>query len=259
MKKLVRCVCKSHCRPFNPDSLSFEGDGALIPKSTAYNHRLDDQMAENLDNFAGNVAARILGPPTPTEPPDPGPVEGVSDEEAVLEMELTYRSSWTPTDQALVFLFTPSPDCKYRFPPPNEFHLCNRGTYALKPGHRANEVYLENESRLCEILLRLRELPSGGTRGLEPKVQEGLLRMRRHKEIEWNRQRTCSIARQHGYAVVDASTCSLTSRAASLSVKMTKVLTSAHRYPATQSSRLLYLPFSFSTCFSKHQDERLRS
>ncbi|KAF9789463.1 hypothetical protein BJ322DRAFT_1105314 [Thelephora terrestris] len=205
MKKLVRCVCKSHCRPFNPDTLSFEGDGALVHKSTAYNHRLDDQMAESLDTFAGNVAARVLGPPPPIDLSDPELVEGVSDEETLLEMELAYRCSWTPTEQALIFVSTPSPHCKYQFPSINELHLCNRGTYALKPGHRANEVYLENESRLCEILIRLRELPSTGTRELEPKVQEGLLRMRRHKEVEWNKQRTYSIARQNGYTVVDAS------------------------------------------------------
>ena len=205
---LVRCVCKSHCRQFNPVTLSFEGDGALVSKSTAYNHRLDDQMTEGLDNFAGNVAARVLKSSPPIELLERSPTERVPDEEVVLETELMYRCTWTPTDQPLAFISIPSPDCKYQYPAPNKIHLCNRGTYALEPGNRANDVYLENESRLCEILLHLRRLPPTETRErLESKVREGLVRMRRHKEMEWNRHRKCSIARQHGYAVVDTSTC----------------------------------------------------
>ena len=89
MKKLVRCACKSHCRPFNTESHSFEGDGEWIPKSTAHNHRIDDQMAESLDIFAENVTARVLGSP-PQELPEPDPMEDPQDEEVVLKMELAY-------------------------------------------------------------------------------------------------------------------------------------------------------------------------
>ena len=207
MAGLVRCTCKSHCRPFNPDTLSFEGDGELVTKSTAYNHRLDDQTAPSLDSFAGNVAARILKSSPPTELLEPDTIADLPNEEVVLETELMYRCSWTPTDQPLVFVSVPTPDCQYQHPSPNELHLCNRGSYALAPGNRANEAYLENESRLCEILLSLRKLPFTGEarERLESKIHDGLLRMRRHKEVEWNRQRTYSIARQHGFTVVDTS------------------------------------------------------
>ena len=210
MANLVRCVCKSHCRRFNPDTLSFEGDGAMVSKSTAHNHRIDDQMAQGLDSFAGNVAARVLQSSPPTELLEPDPPVEIPDEAAVLEMELTYRSAWTPTDRPLAFVSAPPPDCKYQYPPVDELHLCNRGPYALESRNRANEVYLENESRLCEILLRLWKLPSTeGTREqLESKAREGLLRMRRHKEMEWERQRTCSIARKYGHTVVDTGTSS---------------------------------------------------
>lgn len=260
MSNLVRCVCKSHCRPFNSVTHSFEGDGALVSKSTAHNHRLDDQMAQGFNSFVGNVAARVLKSSPPAELLEPDPIGDISDETVVLETELTYRCTWTPTGQPLVFVSVPAPDCKYQYPPPDQLHLCNRGTYALEAGNRANDAYLENESRLCEILLRLQKLPSTGETWarLESKVHEGLLRMRRHKEMEWNREWRCSIARNHGFTVVDTST-PPSSISHHFSECSKKALTSVHHCPLTQSSLLLSSPFSFSIYSSEHQDEQQQS
>ena len=62
----------------------------MVSKSTAHNHRIDDQMAQGLNSFAGNVAARVLQSSPPTELLEPDPPVEIPDEAAVLEMELTY-------------------------------------------------------------------------------------------------------------------------------------------------------------------------
>jgi hypothetical protein len=80
----------------------------------------------------------------------------------------------------------------------------NRQPYALDPEKRENAAYLENEGRLCEILRVLKQHTVSHTRDcLLARVHEALTMMERHKELEWNRQRDGSIARRHGYRVVD--------------------------------------------------------
>ena len=85
----------------------------------------------------------------------------------------------------------------------SKVHLVSYGPHPLDPTKRSNSLYLENESRLCEILSRLRALTSEGNEVIrvEDKVYEGLRCMRRHREMERNRQSRCSILLQHAHVV----------------------------------------------------------
>ena len=66
-----------------------------------------------------------------------------------------HRCVWAPTNFSLVFVVEPSPTLQYRSSSTSELHTPNRELYALDPKNRANAAYLENESRLCEILQSL--------------------------------------------------------------------------------------------------------
>lgn len=206
MSRLAWCTCKSHCLEFNLETQSYEGEGQLIPKSTASSHRVDDRLSQTLDNLTANVAARVLRyspPPDASEEVVHSSADGHS---FVLETEILRRCTWTLGDRSLVFAVDPFPSLEYQYPAADKTHVCNHGPYALLPGDIANVAYLENESRLCEILMELnRRHPIERWELMLAKVHEGLTIMRRHKEMEWNRQRTWSIARSHGYGVVDTS------------------------------------------------------
>ena len=206
MSRFVQCTCKTHCLEFDPGTQSYQGPGVMIPSSTAQRHRFDDLLAEQIDNTASTVASQILNYDPPTDL-----IEDISDgvaqyETFHLETEIASRCSWTPSDRPLVFVTTPDSTLEYRYPSPSETHFPNHGTYALNPDDRANRIFLENESRLCEILSNLKRRPLSGDAEmvLEDRIHEGLLRMRRHKKVEWDRQRLWSIARLHGFTVVDS-------------------------------------------------------
>lgn len=206
MSRLVRCTCKSYCLEFDPETESYQGHGVLVPSSTAQRHRTDDLLTEQIDKTTGIVASQILKQDPPTDPVQRISREVVQNEMFHLETEVVSRCSWAASDRPLVFAIIPDSNLEYQYPPPSEAHLPNYGTYALHPDDRVNRYYLENESRLCEILINLKRRPSSGDAEmiLCDRVHEGLLRMRRHKETEWNRQRTWAIARSHGFAVVDS-------------------------------------------------------
>jgi len=211
MSRLVRCTCRSHCLIFNPQTQSYEGEGGLVPKSTASNHLQDDLRFQTLDAFTESVATRVLSysPPTGfsnqyTPPPGSCNQPPPDDLYSVLEVETAYRCTWAPINHSLVFAADPSPTLPYRYPSILQLHTPNREPYALDPANPANAAYLENESRLCEILVTLGRGPvSEGRDRLTARVHEGFLAMELHKEKEWNRQRAGSIARDHGYSVVD--------------------------------------------------------
>ena len=206
MSRQVRCTCKSYCLEFNPETQAYEGEGHFIPKSTAANHQLDDRLSQSLDNLTANVASQVLSYSPPPDPAEEVVHLSVGDHNFTLEAEILRRCTWSLVNQSLVFAVDPSPSLRYQYPAADEAHICNRGPYALLPGHVANISYLENESRLCEILVELnRRRQIEGLESMLTKVHEGLVAMRRHKEMEWNRQRTWSIARFHGYGVVDTS------------------------------------------------------
>ena len=222
MSRLVQCTCRSHCLSFNPETQTYEGEGGLVSKSTAANHRRDDLLSESLDAFTENVATQVLGRSPPPEflnhrsphlaprdqstgfhgqpPPD--------DFYFTLETETAYRCTWTSTNPSLVFAMNPSPTLQYRYPSTFEMRTPNREPYALDPRNTVNAAYLENENRLCEILRVLERRPVyDAWDRLLARVYEGLEKMEIHKETEWNRQRARSIARHHGYSVVDTGTC----------------------------------------------------
>lgn len=204
MSRLVLCTCKSYCLEFNSETKSYEGEGHFIPKSTASNHQSDDQLFQTLDTFTANVAARVLRYSPPLYAAEEVTRPSTDDHSFVLEEEIFRRCTWTLGNHPLVFATYPSPGLEYRYPTAEEAHICNHGPYALLPGDAANVAYLENESRLCEILIELnRQHSMGRWELMATRVHEGLAIMRRHKQMEWNRQRTWSIARANGYAVVD--------------------------------------------------------
>lgn len=201
----VVCRCRSYCTRYDPTTDTHVGPGLSIPFKTARHHALQDQQAEAFGNFVGN-----LGPPASehVSPADTGTpdVEELSQEElSTLEAEIAGRTAWAPKDRSLVFFTEPGPSQKFNFPKPTELHLSNYGPHALDPTHHANTAYIENEMRLCEMLVHLHELGGLGAplASLEGKVLEGLARMWKHKEAEWKRRRYRSIAIHNGIPVVD--------------------------------------------------------
>ena len=208
MTNPVRCTCRSHCLTFNPETQSYEGEGGLVPKSTAANHRQDDLQFRTLDTFTESVATQVLNysPSTEFRSQAPGSHDQPSPDclYFVLEAEIAYRCGWAPINHLLVFAMDPSSTLQYRYPSIPQLHAPNRGPYALDPKNPTNSTYLENESRLCEIFVTLERRPASDVKDrLVAMVHEGLLAMERHKEMEWNRRRVESIARNHGYSVVD--------------------------------------------------------
>jgi len=221
MNNLVRCVCRSHCLTFNSETQTYEGEGHLIPKSTAANHRQDDLLPQTLDTFTENVATQVLSRSSPPEVLNHHhPHLGIRNQDVgfhdqpppddfylAVEAEIAYRCGWTPTNCSLAFAVAPPLTLKYRHPSTSEMRTPNREPYALDPRNTANAAYLENESRLCEILRGLERRQVSDLRDrLLTRLYEGLEKMEFHKEMEWNRQRAGSIAQHHGYSVVDTGT-----------------------------------------------------
>jgi len=243
MGRQVLCTCKSYCLRFNQETMSYEGPGILVPKTTADRHRLADLSTRELDKTASTSAARILGQPPPTNPPPMDLVEGSSrdvpqHETFHLEMEVASRCMWTPSGRPFVFVVTPTEQLEYQHPDLSRGHLPNHGPYSLVPGDKANREFLENESRLCEILYHLEQyLLRDAEIVLQDKAYEGLHRMQRYKEAEWNRQRKLSIIRSLGCAVVDSGM-SHTIVPVYLVLKTDKLPTSSKQFLATQSSLL---------------------
>ena len=216
----MRCRCRSHCLTFNPETQSYAGEGNLVTKSTATNHRHDDMSFQALDSFTENVATQVLSYSPPTEPhrqhtphpesndwnPPPGSHNQPRPDDLyfVLEAEAVYRCTWAPINHSLKFATSPPPMLQYRYPSISEIRIPNREPYALDLRNTANAAYLENEGRLCAILGVLGRQPVCDAQDqLFTRVYEGLAMMERHKEAEWNRQRAGSLARLHGYSVVE--------------------------------------------------------
>ena len=217
----MQCTCRSHCLAFNPETGSYEGEGRLVPRSTAANHRRDDISSQTLDSFTQDIATQVLGFSPPPEFLDHRPSSprfdnqdilpsGLRDQSSpddldfVLEEEISHRCTWAPVNHSLVFVLNPPPTLPYEPPTALEILIPNRAPYSLDPQKPINRVYLENESRLCEIVMTLERRPISDTRDrLLARAYEGLVTMNRHKEVEWGRQRAGSIAYHHGYSVVN--------------------------------------------------------
>lgn len=205
------CRCKSYCTVYNPQTGQYEGPGVCLPYTTARRHLQEDARIETFDDFAWTVASRtfdddpmVSTTATPSLPSYPRtPSHGA---QFALEFEIRNRISWAPIDRLLRFAEDPGPLQEFVYPNYAEVHLSNCGPHALDPTDRTNTAYVENERRLCEMLVDVRDLdPMDEAReSLEDRIMEGLRAMRQHKEQEWNRQRLGSIARYSGHAVVDS-------------------------------------------------------
>lgn len=206
MSRVVLCRCKSHCTRYDASTATYVGPGVDVPSNTARRHAQEDQRAEALENFIGRLR------PHDRDQPDvfPSPehtwnTHTPSEEEFhTLQKEITERSTWSPTDRPLVFATIPGPMQEFVYPDASEIRIANHGPHALDPTNHANTAYIENETRLCELLDHLRELVRFGDSRvqLEEEVYGGLSQMWAHKEAEWNRRRYRSVAAHHGFPVV---------------------------------------------------------
>lgn len=177
----------------------------------------------------------------------------------MLEDETAYRCTWAPINHSLVFTVPPSPTLRYQRPSTSEARGPNREPHALEPGNTANVAYLENESRLYEILGALERRAACDFRDrLLVRVHEGLATMEHHKELEWNRQRTGSIARSHGYQVVDTGMYQYRSSLSYAQRTRNKVSISITRSLKTLSSPRPSSPSSSFTFFFVRPDVQLR-
>lgn len=181
----VLCKCRSHCTAYNPATNKYEGLGHQVSKSTAAAHRQDDQRLVVHLALTASVANHILDHkdiqiPSHT-PPLPDPLYFIEEEIAGVTNRLN-------TSQPLVFLNNPSLQ-SFNIPNAASFRHPNSGVYALKPDHRLNRDFLENENHFCGIIERLEGLIQTETvESLTDRVYRELARMWRHKEQEWLRQ-----------------------------------------------------------------------
>ena len=210
----VFCTCRSHCATYNHEIGSYDG-GQFISRTSAFRHCQDDNRSAALDSFTSHVASSILN-----EAPGLGPIR-VSDETAslspplpaslpgeviTLEGEIRDRITWTATSRPLAFATDPVPDLEFENPLASPHYIPNNGGHALHPSNHNNIAFIENESRLYEILCNLtadvlavnQELLDD----LVDKVHAGLQRMMEHKRCEWERQKSKTRAIAKGHAVV---------------------------------------------------------
>ena len=210
------CACKSHCATYNHETGS-HNSGKFVHKSTAYRHRQDDRLSTTtLDSFAGRVASSILneGPgPKLFQASDeagifPLPQTATLPEEVVtLEREIKDRISWAATGRPLVFAVDPVPDLGFENPLYSPHYIPNDGRHVLHPSHPNNIAFIENESRLYEILGTLKRdilaVDQEVLDDLNDRATVGLHRMMNHKRCEWERQQLKTRAIAKGYAVVN--------------------------------------------------------
>ena len=118
-----------------------------------------------------------------------------------LDAELSARSGWLPNVDSLDFVNDPAKSGHYQRKTPDQLVRPNVGLHALKSTPK-NHIFLEHESRLCDILCILSSMDATEARDdMEDRVIQELIRINRLKEIEWSGQRS-----QHGIkgAVVNA-------------------------------------------------------
>ena len=205
----VLCQCKIHCAQYDPATNTYTG-GELVTRSTAAQHRADENRSTAHGAFSANVAASILeGGPLrlPQDPFHESTLERdlLDREFLTLEHEAGDRCVWAPSKRWLVFALDPIPNETFQLPALSEGYLPNSGTHALDASHPSNIAFIENENRLFEILTRLETIagPENLRERLMDTVEFGLQRMWSHKELEWNRQRCRAIAVANGNCIVD--------------------------------------------------------
>ena len=106
-----------------------------------------------------------------------------------LDTELSARSGWLPNVDSLDFVNDPAASGPYQSKT-DELVQPNVGLHALKSRPK-NHIFLEHESRLCDILRILESMDATEAReDMEDRVIQELVRINRLKEIEWSGQRS---------------------------------------------------------------------
>ena len=211
----VFCTCKTHCATYNHETGAYEG-GELVTRPTASRHRLDDNRSSTKDSFARQVASSILdetqriGPiQAVNEAVSPSPLQTAALPRIVttIEGEIRDRISWTAFGKPLAFATDPVPDLDFTNYLDSPGYFPNSGKHVLHPLNPQNFAFIENESRLYEILGILRVDILGVNQevldDLADKVILGQRRMMEHKRSEWGRQRMKTRAIAEGHAVVN--------------------------------------------------------
>ncbi|KAH9030049.1 hypothetical protein EDB85DRAFT_1891781 [Lactarius pseudohatsudake] len=107
-----------------------------------------------------------------------------------LDAELSARSAYLPNVGSLDFVNDPAKSGPYQCQTPELLKQPNIGLYTLKPTTK-NHIFLEHESRLCDVLSTLESMEATEARdNLEDRVVQELIRINRLKEIEWSGQRS---------------------------------------------------------------------
>lgn len=107
-----------------------------------------------------------------------------------LDAELSARSSWLPNVDSLDFVNDPAKSGPYQCKTPDQLVQPNIGPHALKSTPK-NYIFLEHESRLCDILRILESMDATEAReDMEDRVIQELVRINRLKEIEWSGQQS---------------------------------------------------------------------
>ncbi|KAI9444322.1 hypothetical protein H4582DRAFT_2053990 [Lactarius indigo] len=120
---------------------------------------------------------------------------------SLLEAELSARSEWIPNIGSLQYVNDPVHGGPYQSQDLWQIRRPNVGLYALTSA-RTNQIYLEHESRLCDILNMLEAIDATNRKeSLEDRVLQELIRINRLKGIEWSGQRSKRGVRDHSAMV----------------------------------------------------------
>jgi hypothetical protein len=107
-----------------------------------------------------------------------------------LDAELSARSYWLPNVDSLDFVNDPAKSGPYQCKSSDQLVQPNVGLHALKSTPK-NHIFLEHESRLCDILHTLESMDATEAReNMEDRVIQELARINRLKEIEWSGQQS---------------------------------------------------------------------
>jgi len=120
---------------------------------------------------------------------------------SLLEAELSARSEWMPNIGSLQFVNDPVHGGPYQSQDFRQIRRPNVGLYALTSA-QTNQIYLEHESRLCDILNMLEAIDATDRKeSLEDRVLQELIRINRLKGIEWSGQCSKRGVRDHSAMV----------------------------------------------------------
>lgn len=212
MPSFVLCTCRSHCRKYDAEKKTYS-EGQLVNRATRYQHRQDDNLLDDMDHFTTMVASTIIDEdsrlglshgPSDVLANSPLSRESLPQELLTIKAEVHCRTSWAPTNWALVFARNPIPGKEFENPLLLPGYAPNNGPHALGESNQRNLAFIENENRLFEIITHLRTInhyPEQCDTLIEL-ATDGLQTMMRHKKREWDRQRIATTAIKNRFVVV---------------------------------------------------------